>query len=104
MILMELNRIHPVKAQGLGGWAAGQLLKTSDARRNVHGDGTATKEHLHGNAFYREKQRSKPPFPKARAANLPYLTDFPKVAPRVLAQTLIASCRFFPPPGHQQNL
>lgn len=40
-------RIHPVKAEGLRGWATGQLLKTSDARWNVHGDGAATKEHLH---------------------------------------------------------
>lgn len=47
VIPTELNRIHPVEAQGLWGRAAGQLLKTSDARRNVHGDGTATKEHLH---------------------------------------------------------
>lgn len=41
------DRIHPVKAEGLRGWATGQLLKTSDARWNVHSDGAATKEHLH---------------------------------------------------------
>lgn len=41
------GRIHPVKAEGLRWWATGQLLKTSDARWNVHGDGAATKKHLH---------------------------------------------------------
>lgn len=93
---MELTRIHPVKAQGLRGWAAGQLLKTSDARRNVHGDGPAAKEHLHRNAFYRNS--SDVSFPKTTAADPPFLTGFPKVAPRVLAQTLIPSHMFFPPP------
>lgn len=41
------GRIHPVKAEGLRGWAAGQLLKAADARRDVHGNGAASKEHLH---------------------------------------------------------
>lgn len=41
------GRIHPVKAEGLRGWAAGQLLKAADARWDVHGNWAATKEHLH---------------------------------------------------------
>lgn len=43
----EGGRIHPVKAEGLRGWAAGQLLQAADARRDVHGNGAASEEHLH---------------------------------------------------------
>lgn len=50
------GRIHPVKAEGLRGWAAGQLLEAADARRDVHGNGAAAKEHLHRDAFYRKKK------------------------------------------------
>lgn len=41
------GRIHPVKAEGLRGWAAGQLLKAADARWDVHCNWAAAKEHLH---------------------------------------------------------
>lgn len=44
---VEEGRIHPVKAEGLRGWAAGQLLHAADARRDVHGNGAASEEHLH---------------------------------------------------------
>lgn len=44
---LEGGRIHPVKAESLRGWAAGQLLKAADARWDVHGNWAAAKEHLH---------------------------------------------------------